>query len=269
MRISEIAVEVDGRRLACSLAAPDRAEDLSREPAVLLSFSATRQVTLQTQPYDITARAFVEAGHYALSFDLPNHGERANEYGEGLHGMYAAYAAGDDPFAMFVADGCAAVDACLEQGLATAGRVFSCGVSRAGYCALRLAAAEPRISGVTALAPVVDWRSLIEFSSIANASEIEALRLDHWADRLAGRAIFVAIGNHDHRVGTDYCARFAQSLFEAEDCRAPGTSSCQVHIVDSVGHVLPDEWARAGAQFLLNLCNQSRCHEANQRNERI
>jgi len=240
--------------LLCHLAAPDQPTQVAARPALLLSFSSTRQMTLQTEPYDITAKAFTDAGHYVVSFDLPNHGDGIDEYGEGLVGMWAAHAAGADPFGRFIAQGRAVIDACLARGWGDPERIFACGVSRGGYCALRLMAADTRIQGVAALAPLVDWRSLSEFAAIQDRTGLALLALEHWAHGLAGRALYLAVGNHDHRVGTDRCLRFALRLLETADFSQPGISTLEIYINDSPGHTLNDEWAVRGAQFLLHRC---------------
>jgi dienelactone hydrolase len=141
MTITEFTVEPEG--LTCALAAPPAP---APDPALLLTFSGTRQMALGRHPYDLATKAFIEAGHYALSFDLPHHGDRVEAYGEGIAGMCAALVAGKDPFAGFVADGKAAIDACLKRGIG-AGGVFVYGISRGGYCAIRLAAADARVRG--------------------------------------------------------------------------------------------------------------------------
>jgi len=104
--------------------------------------------------------------------------------------MCTALLAGDDPFARFVANGKKVIDACLEKDLARPGKIFVCGGSRGGYCALRLGAADPRINGIAGLAPVTDWRVLSEFSAVTERPEVAALALHHWAADLAGRSIW-------------------------------------------------------------------------------
>jgi dienelactone hydrolase len=245
MTITEFAVEASG--LTCALASPPAP---APDPALLLTFSGTRQMALGRHPYDLATKAFVDAGHSALSFDLPHHGDRVGPYGEGIAGMCAALVAGQDPFARFVADGKAAIDACRARGVG-AGGVFAYGISRGGYCALRLAAADPRIRGVAGIAPVTDWRVLKEFADVRDRPEVEALDLGHFAPLLARRPVFLIIGNRDARVGTHRCLRFAQRLFKSG--AGSGESSSEVRVVDAPGHGLPDEGYVAGAQFLLQL----------------
>jgi S-formylglutathione hydrolase FrmB len=110
------------------------------------------------------------------------------------------------------------IDACLAKGMGQGG-IFACGVSRAGYCALRLAATDDLIDGVAGLAPVVDWRYLREFVAVREDTDVALLALNHRAEALAGRAIFLAIGNYDQRVISAACVRFALRLAELEEAR--------------------------------------------------
>ena len=142
------------------------------------------------------------------------------------------------------------IDDCLAQEVGTAGIVL-CGLSRAGYCALRLAAADQRICAVAGLAPVVDWRQLREFAAVRDQPAVAALTLDHWADELAGRAVFLTIGNGDSRVSSASCAHFGWRLLALEAARQMERSRLQLHIVDAPDHTLADQWRMAGAQFLL------------------
>jgi len=252
MKLTDFPIRVGKETLMGLLAEPQDAP-LASDPALLLTFVSERREALTKHPYDAPARVFVAAGHRALSFDLPAHGERvAPGRKAGITGMCEALLRGDDPFARFVADGRAAVEACLERKLAKPGRIFACGVSRAGYCALRLAAAEPRIAGVAGLAPVTDWRAVQEFVAAKSRPEVTALALENFAARLAGRAVYLAIGNRDNRVGTECCVRFALRLFEEEARLKLDRSRVRLQVVDdSPGHGLDVRWRRAGGEFLV------------------
>ncbi|MBX3051303.1 MAG: hypothetical protein KF753_07525 [Caldilineaceae bacterium] len=222
----------------------------SASSVLLLSFSSTRQASFHEEPYDIPARLFAEAGHAVASFDLPSHGEQVNDFGQGIEGFCAAFCAGADPFARFIQQAKAVIDACLAQGVGQGG-IYACGVSRAGYCALRLAAADERVRGVAGLAPVVDWRALREFAGVRQRPDVAALALENWSEALVGRAIFLAIGNRDQRVSSAACVHLGLRLFEAEEAGGVDKSALQLHIVDAEGHALGNEWRRAGAEFLL------------------
>ncbi len=253
MHTTEFDVATDAAPLTCTLASP-APENMAPDPALLLAFGSARQIIMGADPHSTPAELFVQAGHRALGFDLPNHGDLINEHGEGIKGMCAAFLAGDDPFVRFVANGKKVIDACLEKGLARPGKIFICGGSRGGYCALRLGAADLRINGMAGFAPVTDWRLLSEFSAVTERPDVAALALYHWAEDLADRPLYMAIGNHDHRVGTHACVALAQRLFELENPARKGTSAVEIHVVHSSGHALPEEWGREGARFLLRLC---------------
>lgn len=254
MRLTEFPIRVGNGTLQGLLAEPEDGR-LGPDPALLLTFSSTRREALTVTPYDESAKIFVAAGHRALSFDLPEHGERVTPGREaGLVGMCQALLARQDPFERFVADGRATIDACLQHGLARPGRVFVCGVSRGGYCALRLAAADSRIGGVAGFAPVTDWRMLREFAHVKSRSDVAALALDNNAVALAGRPVWLAIGNRDDRVGSECCTHFVLRLIEAEARLGLRESRVSFQVVaDSPGHSLDIRWRRAGAEFLVGL----------------
>ena len=210
-RVSEVQLAGAHGPLTVALAEPAG----STQPGLLLSFGMSRGSALTEHPHSLTAHAFLDAGRGVLSFDLPCHGERVGAHGEGIAGMAAALLAGDDPFATFVADGMHVIDACLERGWNRGGPIVVCGVSRAGYCALRLAAEDRRVAAAAGLAPVTDWRALTEFAAGAGLPVVAGLALERWAPQLADRPVFLAIGNRDQRVGTASCIRFAEQLWAA------------------------------------------------------
>lgn len=221
-------------------------------PLLLLNFSTDRKSSLQGGRYGEPARIFLEAGHRVASFDLPAHGERIDRHGSGIEGLCARLIAGADPFAEFVADGRSVIDECIRRGLGEAGRIVVCGVSRAGYCAVRLAAADTRTSAAAALAPVTDWRELREFAGVRERPEVAALALTHFAGELSGRRLYVAIGNNDTRVSTNACTRFVLAVGEEESRLSLRQSRLHYVIADdSPGHALAAKWRQEGARFLL------------------
>ncbi|MCE7988010.1 MAG: hypothetical protein DYG89_43145 [Caldilinea sp. CFX5] len=247
--ITESTVVTATGKLTYWLHRPAQAQATSQN-GLLLTFSSTRQSAFYEAPQEIPARLFAAAGYAVVSFDLPHHGEQVNRFGQGIDGFCAAFCAGDDPFAQFIEQGKAVIDACLAQGIGQGG-IVACGVSRAAYCALRLAAADQRIRAVAGLAPVTDWRRLREFAAVRDQPKIAALALDHWAAQLADRPLYLAIGNDDARVGSDACVRFVLRLMEARQAVSDPPPALQFYLVDSPGHSLADEWRRAGAEFLL------------------
>jgi dienelactone hydrolase len=252
VKIEELQIDVGGEPLTYRLSKPDPAE-LAEVPWLLLTLFATRHDELGPKHRSVVANAFVRAGHYVASFDLPHHGERAGADGDGITAMRDAFFDGRDPFRQFVADGRAVIDDCEGQGVGIEGRVVASGVSRSGYCVLRLVAEEARIAGTAAMAPVTDWRVLREFEAVADRSAVAELALHGRAEALADRPLFIAIGDDDQRVSTDVCIGLADRIngVRTEECREP---SVELQVVESEGHTLPAESYRAGARFLLDLC---------------
>lgn len=250
--ITELTVATAAGKLTYWLHRPDQAQASN---ALLLTFSSTRQSAFYEEPQEIPARLFAAAGHAVVSFDLPHHGEQVNRFGQGIEGFCAAFGAGEDPFAQFIEQGQAVIDACLAQGIGQGG-IVACGVSRAAYCALRLAATDQRIRAVAGLAPVTDWRRLREFAAVRDQSAVTALALEQWAEPLADRPLYLAIGHHDERVGSDACVRFVLRLMATRQT-LPDPPALQFHLVDSSGHALADTWRRAGAEFLLAQLNNN------------
>lgn len=247
----EFAITRDGATFNVRVQSPPPGR-LAAHPRLLLFLSADRQSAMPDGRYGSPGKAFIEQGHRVVSFDLLAHGERVDGYGSGIAGLAARVAAGQEPFAAIVADGRAVIDECLRRGLAKRDGIFVAGVSRGGYCALRLAAADERIAAVAALAPVTDWRVLDEFAAQKDSPRVAALALENFAAPLAGRRMYVAIGNHDLRVGTDTCTRFVMAVAGQERERSHGKSGLRYLVVDdSAGHALAAKWRAEGIAFLL------------------
>ena len=147
----EFAVEVKGQSLTCLLAGT---EGIVRPSGDAAQLAADRTSTLKSEPYSITPRMFIDAGHRALSFDLPCHGDRALPgQPRGIAGFFAEWRRGKDVFTGFVDEGRAVVDALIRRNLAEPGHIYVSGTSRGGYCALRLMAADERVRAAAAFSP--------------------------------------------------------------------------------------------------------------------
>ena len=256
MNATEFQVGSGGAGFKCTLVTPE--EGLAGEhSALLLNISATAGLALREETQNHPVQPFLDAGHFVASFDLPCHGERVRPgQGESLSGMGRAFLAGEDPFAQFVRDGRAAVDACLERGAGN-GRVAGYGVSRAGYCLLRLAAADPRLLAVAALSPVTDWGIPEEFTQTCPRTRTWPLRIHHRAGDLAATAVHLSVGSQDDVVGTRACVDFAMELFEIQrrELRQDNLLS-QLHVVDSPGHSPSRESRLEAVRFLLEFCEK-------------
>jgi hypothetical protein len=111
-------------------------------------------------------------------------------------------------------------------------------------------AADARVLACAIHAPVTWLPALTEFRDLADNPIIRRSNALALADRLAGRSLFVAIGNTDARVGADHaralCERLRSGVVTAdvEEFTMPG---------DSHKAGFPEELGcQAGAAFLLH-----------------
>ena len=247
----DLTLQIMGRELAVRVLSP-KSESLSDNTLINISFGADKETSLDCEPYNLTAKRFLESGHYVLSFDLPSHGTLIDENGEGIQGFRNAFVRGKNPFELFLKDAIAVIDHCIVEGLAQPGRIVVCGTSRAGYLALRLLAADARVAAVASYAPVTDWRDLSEFAAECEQDDLAATRLSEFADGMVGRPIFIVIGNHDERVRTESCCGFYLDLVAANRHQGKDDSHLNFQIQDVPGHDSQPAWYLAGADFLLH-----------------
>ena len=251
-RREDITFEVEDRRLTATVLSPlDVA--LAARPGLLLTFASDRDSSLFTQPYCRLAEALLGHGHRAASFDLPCHGDRVDEHGAGIEGFCASIRDGVDPFAGFVREGRAVISELIGRELAEPGRVVVAGVSRGGYCALRLFAGDDRIVAATGLAPVTDWRLLSEFEHDTERPAVRELRLSRFAKPMVGRGVHLAIGREDARVGTDACRALYEELVKTNTAEGYDDALVQFDLTDDLGHTMGEAGYERGSQFLLDM----------------
>lgn len=217
-------------------------------PSLLLNLALDRKSTLNQQPYCLPTEMLVAAGHYAASFDLPNHGDNINEYGAKLDGMAASIAAGVDVFAMIRETAQRALTACANTGVARFNRIVVTGTSRGGLAALHVMAEIPQIAAAAVFAPVTALSFLIEFAHLADLPITRNSNAEALIPRLQNRPILISIGPDDQRVGTANCRRFHAQLASVGEPNPP-----VLHIdTHAQGHRTSDSAYRRGAAFLLS-----------------
>lgn len=248
----EMTLAVGERRFGAKILSP-RKEQLAPKPLLLLILTGDLQTALKTPPFNIGVPLFLARGHRAVSFDLPDHGRRVASFGEGISAWRQAWLTGQDRFQQAVEEATALIDHCVKEGWATPERIMVYGVSRGGYLALRLLAADARIAAAAAIAPVTDWRELSEFTAEKGRTELAATRLSAFADKLAGRRIYMAIGDSDRRVSTLSCCRFFIDLQEANASTGVSRFPVEFHCTRMAepGHSVDNSWRQRGGEFLL------------------
>jgi pimeloyl-ACP methyl ester carboxylesterase len=101
--------------------------------------------------------------------------------------------------------------------------------------ALHFAASEPRVRCVAAFAPVIDLLALREFVGMEKYLGTRHLDLRRHAAKLAGRGVWLCIGNDDQRVGTDQSIEFTRKVVSAARA-AKKTADVELHVMPVIGH---------------------------------
>jgi len=208
----ELVLTVNGRERKALVRVPAR---VTPGGCLLIELAVDRAYTLDNYPYNIVSRIFLAAGHRVASLDMPQHGELADEFGEGLVGIANAARAGADVFADFAAAERALVDACIARGWARAGRIVIAGTSRGGHASLLLMAGDARVLACAAIAPVTYLPAVTEFADLADNPIIRRWNANALIPHLADRHVFLNIGEEDPRVAAEHCFDFHARLTAA------------------------------------------------------
>lgn len=173
--------------------------------ALLINLALDRRTTLDVHPYGLVPAIFLAAGHRVATFDMPRHGEDAVDGLEGLPGMAAACARGEDVFTELRATASALIDACVARGWAQPGRLVVSGTSRGGHAALHVLAGEARVLAAAAMAPVTHLPALWEFAALADSPIIQRSNAAALVPHLADRRVLLVMGETDPRVDAAPC----------------------------------------------------------------
>jgi len=202
----------------------------ARPAPLLLVFSSTLEQALGQAPHNRTGSALAGRGWLSASLDLPCHGrQRRPDEPEGLRGWRSRVDRREDLLKGFIAHVAEVLDYLIDDRYADPRRIAACGTSRGAFAALHLAASEKRIRCVAVFSPVTELRALREFHGMARPEAAGRMALIHAADALAGRPVFVCIGDQDPRVGTDHAIAFARSV-SAASARQNVPSRIELHV---------------------------------------
>ena len=170
--------------------------------------------------------------------------------------MSKAFTDGNDPFEQFVSDGIAAIDACLERGVAFNGKIAGYGVSAPPTASCDY----PPPTRASTPWPGRARHRLgrpPEFADHADPQRTADLHIENWADQLADKAVYLCIGSQDDVVSTESCVRFAMKLFEVQRSILPeGALLNRLHVVNTPSHSPGQYWRLDATQYLLDVCAQ-------------
>jgi len=223
-----------------------------RPAPTLFVLASTIDITLGEPYYRQAGNALAAHGYLSVSIDLPCHGsQRRPDEPEGLAGWSHRAAAGEDFIATNNRRLTSVLDDLLARGDTDPTRIAACGTSRGGFSALHFAAAEPRVKCVAAFCPVADLASLTEFKNREELTIVKQLALVRHAEKLAGRPVWLIIGDRDERVDTDKTVQLARRI-TAEALRQSLPAKTDLHVVaEPQGHTTPPGAAEQAAQWIL------------------
>ncbi|MFN0053711.1 MAG: alpha/beta hydrolase family protein [Planctomycetales bacterium] len=204
----------------------------------LFVFANTFANSLTSDDYNKVGKLLAEHGVLSVAFDLPCHGaQRRDGEPDGLDGWRARLDKGENPIQELCRDAQAVLDHLIAQGYTNPERIAACGTSRGGFAALHFAASDPRVRCVAAFAPVTDLPVLREFQGMS-AETARMLGAVSLADRLCEQPVWLIIGPHDERVGTDATVAVARAINLAAVARKK-LAQVELHVQPSEGHRTP------------------------------
>lgn len=157
--------------------------------------------------------------------------------------------------APFTTRATAVLDHLVTEGYTDPAQVAACGTSRGGFLALQFAAAEPRVRAVVAISPVTDLAALSEFKGLGDHPNVVALKAENLAEKLAGRPVWISIGNNDRRVDTDDAIATTRKFTAAGVAKAAGVTNpvipVELIVGRSPGHGSIDGAYELAAEWLL------------------
>ena len=215
---------------------------LGQKPAAaaptVLVFAMDRKTSLENASFARGAWMLRSAGFFCVSLNMPAHGDDARQGEDGLKGWSARLERGENFVAAFTRQASTLLDFLTREGYSHPQKIAIIGISRGGFMALHTMAADPRVTVVATLAPVTDLTAVREFSSPTLHTIAESLSVRLLIPRLAGRPIWVLIGNRDERVGTGHCIDVMQGLWAATPADLK-TSPAELHVLPGEDHRQP------------------------------
>jgi esterase FrsA len=178
-------------------------------------FALSAEESLHTQPYCQPVHTLQNTSFRCFSLDLPFHTGQQNP-----NQAIIEWAANQNATHPFIRKCVQAVDTLFDSQLINADHLYCGGLSRGGYAALHLAAADPRFKAVVGFAP------LTSFSDEPN----------NLIDSLIHTEIRFYIGNRDERVSTAKAFHFLQELTEAKYRNGERSPKTEMIMTPSIGH---------------------------------
>jgi len=207
----------------------------ARPAPTLILLASSVEATLGDANYLHAGKMLAPQGYLLVSVDLPCHGlwVKPGE-AEGLRG-WAERLAQDKSLIDELNEHLSKVlDQLITDHYTDESRIAVGGTSRGGFAALHFAGHDKRVRCVAAYAPVTDLAVLEEFRAIAKSPAVRALDLTEHPDALAGRPVWLIIGDHDQRVSTDKMIAYGRALSRAAHLKKV-PSQVELHVFPEPG----------------------------------
>lgn len=218
---------------------------------VLFVLAGTIDGTLSKPYFRQCGNQLAEHGFLSVSIDIPCHGTLWKKGYSGLTGWSALAAEEVDFVAQNNTRLSKVLDHLIATGVADENKIAVCGTSRGGFLAIHFAAHDQRVACAAAFAPVTDLKALNEFKNLSENNFVDTLSVSSKADALAGRPVWIVIGDQDERVGTGQAIEFAQQLTAAAR-KKNIDSAITLHVLpEPRGHTTPKGSAQLAADWLL------------------
>jgi dienelactone hydrolase len=206
----------------------------------LFIFAGSIEDSLNKPYFRQCGNQLAKEGYLCASVDLPCHGPEVRD-GEpaGIAGWRVRIEMGEDLVAEATARFRAALDELIDLKLADPERIAACGTSRGGFMAVHFAASDPRIKAAAAFAPLTDLMVIDEFKTLEKRDLADRLSLKAQSEKLAGRAVWLIIGDRDARVSTDESIAFCRAVTSAS-LKQQKPALVDLHVVsEPQGHTTP------------------------------
>ncbi len=225
-----------------------------RKPAqpapTMFVLANTIEGTLNSPHFRAAGDLLAKDGWLLVSVDLPSHGAEVRpDEGSGLVAWRARCVRDDNFVAELTGRLTKVLDYLIREKLADPERIATLGTSRGGYSAIQFAAADVRVKCVAGFAPLTDLAMITEFQGAEELPLVKRLALDHCAEALAGRPLWIVIGDRDTRVNTDAVIRFARRATAAAlEKNLPARVDLHV-VAEPRGHAVPASSAAQAAEW--------------------
>jgi dienelactone hydrolase len=189
----------------------------------LFVFAAGLKDMQRVTYYTEIGRILAGHGFLYVALDPPCHGDDVKP-GEPpqLGGWRQRLEKGDGLIAPFTRKASQVLDHLIKEKYTDSERVAACGTSRGGFLAYHFAVADRRIRAVAGFSPVTNLLVVTEFAGLEKNEAARSLTLTNHAAALAGRAVWLSIGNNDNRVGTDDAIAFTRKVVAETAARRKG-----------------------------------------------